>query len=86
MNEEHEPGRCYACHKDTQVRWKNLYTIGSEGTWLCMPCEMIVVNLLCKLAREATLARKKEFVKRRTECETACPYPNEPNCNKCLLN
>ena len=62
MNEDHEPGRCYACNKDTDVRWKNLYTVGSEGTWLCMPCEMIVVNLLRKLARDATLARKREYI------------------------
>jgi hypothetical protein len=64
MKEDHEPGRCYACRKDTQVRWKNLFTIGSEGTWLCMPCEMIVVNLLRKLARKAMLAYKKERVAR----------------------
>jgi len=64
MDEDHTPGRCYACNKDTDVRWKNLYTIGSEGTWLCMICEMIVVNLLRKLSREATLARKKERVAR----------------------
>lgn len=54
MNEDHEPGRCYACGKDTEVRWKNLYTIGSEGTWLCMPCEMKVVNFLRKLAQYTT--------------------------------
>ena len=57
MNEDHEPGICYACKKETQVRWKNLYTTGSEGTNLCMPCEMILVNLLRDMAREATLKR-----------------------------
>ena len=57
MNEDHTSGVCYACRKHTQVRWKNLYTIGSEGTNLCMPCEMILVNLLRNMAREAHLAR-----------------------------
>ena len=59
MNEDHTPGICYACKRETQVRWKNLYTIGSEGTMLCMPCEMILVNLLRELARKATFARVK---------------------------
>lgn len=54
MKEEHEPGRCGACQKDTDVRWKNLYTIGSEGTWLCLPCELIVVNLIRDMSRKAT--------------------------------
>jgi hypothetical protein len=53
MKEDHYPGRCYACGKDTQVRWKNLYTIGSEGTDLCMPCELIIVNKLRDMARDA---------------------------------
>ena len=57
MNEDHEDGRCYACQEDKPVRWKNLYTIGSEGTNLCMKCEMIVVNLLRDMSREATIAR-----------------------------
>lgn len=59
MNEDHTPGICYACKKDKPVRWKNLYTTGSEGTDLCMPCEMILVNLLRKMANEATIARVK---------------------------
>lgn len=65
MKEDHEPGRCYACGKDTQVRWKNLYTIGSEGTWLCMKCELIVVNLLRKMAADATRARVKHFKEKK---------------------
>lgn len=59
MNDDHYPGVCYACKKTTQVRWKNLYTIGSEGTDLCMKCEMVVVNLLRTMAREETIKRVK---------------------------
>lgn len=57
MNEEHKPGTCYACQEEKPVRWKNLYTIGSEGTDLCMPCELVIVNLLRDMARETTLKR-----------------------------
>lgn len=65
MNEEHTPGRCYACKKDKPVRWKNLYTIGSEGTWLCMDCEMIVVEMLRSLSRQASIHRKQEIRKEK---------------------
>ena len=59
MNEDHEPGICYACKKNKPVRWKNLYTTGSEGTNLCIKCEMVLVNLLRSMAREATIERVK---------------------------
>jgi hypothetical protein len=65
MNEDHEPGRCGACHKETDVRWKNLYTIGSEGTWLCLPCELIVVNLIRDMSRTAFLKQKEEYKRKR---------------------
>ena len=58
MDENHEPGRCYACGRDKPVRWKNLYTIGSEGTNLCMECELKVVNMLRRMARDAMLAKR----------------------------
>lgn len=65
MDEDHKPGICYACREKKPVRWKNLYTIGSEGTDLCMSCEMVVVNLLRDMAREATLAQKQKYIERR---------------------
>lgn len=77
MNEDHEAGRCYACQEETQVRWKNLYTIGSEGTWLCMPCEMIVVQLLGSLSQCATKKKVAKIKKRKEKeneeiCYTTC--------------
>jgi hypothetical protein len=65
MNEDHAPGVCYACKKDTQVRWKNLYTIGSEGTNLCMSCEMVLVTLLRKMANDATRERVRLIKQRK---------------------
>jgi hypothetical protein len=59
VNDNHKPGICYACKKNKPVGWKNLYTIGSEGTDLCMKCEMVIVNLLRTMAREATIERVK---------------------------
>ena len=69
MKEDHELGRCYACGEDTEVRWKNLYTIGSEGTWLCMPCELKVVKFLRTLAQNATQA-KLRMMKEKKRVQT----------------
>ena len=63
--DDHEPGRCNACQEETEVRCKNLYTTGSEGTWLCMPCEMIVVQLLGSLSRCATKRMIAKIKKRK---------------------
>lgn len=68
MNEDHTDGRCYACGEDKPVRWKNLYTIGSEGTWLCMECEMKVVHLLRDLACASTRAKIERIKKERSKC------------------
>ena len=57
MKEDHEPGKCHCCHEDTSVRWKNIYHMGSEGLWICMPCEMKLVHLVRRLSMEAI--RKK---------------------------
>lgn len=65
MKEDHEPGRCYACGEDKPVRWKNLYTIGSEGTWLCIECEIEVVNFVRQMARISTLIKKEEMKRRK---------------------
>jgi hypothetical protein len=62
MKDDHEPGRCGACHEETEVRYKNLYTIGSEGTWLCMPCEMVVVNLIQSMSQCAMRKNKQRIL------------------------
>jgi hypothetical protein len=71
MNEDHEPGRCGACHEELPVRWKNIYTTGSEGTWLCLPCELKVVRLIEKLSGEAMLRKRDEYVRLRKERDNA---------------
>lgn len=63
MNEEHEPGRCTVCGEEKPVRWKNLYTIGSEGTWMCMKCERLVLHFINDLMRKFGIARKEKFKK-----------------------
>ncbi len=58
MKEDHYDGRCYACRQETKVRWKNLYTIGSEGTDLCLPCELEIVNFLRSKARDSIIKER----------------------------
>lgn len=80
INEEHEPGKCYACGEEKPVRWKNLYTIGSEGTWLCLICELIIVNLLRDMAMKVTrdkiakIKAKKIEAKQREARKTNLMY------------
>jgi len=61
---EYIEGKCYICKENKPVRWKNLYTIGSEGTDLCIECEMKVVNFVRKLAIETT-KEKVRMIKER---------------------
>ena len=41
-------GECYICGVDQAVFFVALYTIGSEGTWVCLSCR----NLLTEFARK----------------------------------
>jgi len=49
MKEDHIQGFCHCYEKETQVRWKNIYHMGSEGLWICMPCELKLVKFIQKL-------------------------------------
>lgn len=61
------PGRCTICSRDRDVRWKNLYTIGSEGTDMCQECEKQVLDFIRSMMMDHTVRRKKEFIARREE-------------------
>jgi len=60
-------GKCYICKEEELVRCKNLYTIGSEGTDLCINCEMIVVKFVRDLAVKATQAKIKRIKQRKID-------------------
>lgn len=56
-------GHCMAClNDDQQVRYIDLYVIGSEGLTICHSCEMKLVRKVQELRREAGLARKQAFL------------------------
>lgn len=67
MKEDHEKGYCHCCHKEAMVRWKNIYHRGSEGLWICQPCENKVVCFVQELSREATLAKKEAIRTRKVK-------------------
>jgi hypothetical protein len=54
---EYKPERCNICGEDKDVRWKNLYLIGSEGIYICHPCEMDLLEYLRKKSREFQRAK-----------------------------
>ena len=39
-------GNCTICNRLKDVRYIDLYVIGSEGTRLCHECEMLVVEFI----------------------------------------
>lgn len=51
MKDEHKPGYCMICSEDKPVRNKNIYIHGSEGTDMCIDCEMDMVDYLRRKSR-----------------------------------
>lgn len=66
MKEDHENGICHVCRKETMVRWKNIYHMGSEGLVVCQPCENKIVKFVQDLRSEEChkklKAHKKEII------------------------
>jgi hypothetical protein len=52
-------GRCSICGDKTEVRHKNIWLIGSEGTDMCWPCEKAMLRFLEN--------RKHKFIEKRLE-------------------
>ena len=65
MKDDHEPGTCDICRKETDVRYKNIYWIGSEGLTVCMPCELKIVRFVQDLRRN----KMREEVRIRQEAK-----------------
>ena len=49
---------CTVCQEETECKHLSLYTIGSEGTWICNSCELATVEFLRALIRIAGKSRK----------------------------
>jgi hypothetical protein len=58
-------GRCLICGEDKKVRHKNLYLIGSEGTMMCVECELDLLKYLRKKQIKFTKKRIKLFKKKK---------------------
>ncbi len=63
---EKQDGDCTVCRARGFVRYVDLYTIGSEGTWLCQPCQNKVNAFIREMItaegskrRDAILAAKR---------------------------
>ena len=73
----------------TKIVDKNDFA-GATDIWSCNDCgahagssKDIKHHATCSPAESK---KWEEFYNEANECETACPYPNEPNCDKCRLN
>ena len=55
------PGECFMCKTNQEVRYFDLFVIGSEGCHLCLPCEIKVVEMVRQAANQALENKKQEF-------------------------
>lgn len=53
------------CKTNQEVRYFDLFVIGSEGCHLCLPCEIKVVEMVRQAANQATVKKKQEFKAKR---------------------
>lgn len=65
MNEKYEIGRCDCCLKESEVRWKNIYHSGSEGTWVCIKCELKIVSFVRSMRTKSFLDRKQKYIDKK---------------------
>ena len=60
---ERRIGWCNMCYQqNVMVKYTNLYSIGSEGTELCRPCEMMVVEFIHSFASRCLDIRKDAHI------------------------
>lgn len=59
------PGECFMCKTVQEVRYFDLYVIGSEGCHLCLPCEIQVVEMVRQAANQAIVKKKEDFLAKR---------------------
>jgi hypothetical protein len=58
--------QCHICRAKTEVRWKNIYHMGSEGLDICWPCEKKVLNFIEEMKRGYHRKRVSEI--KRGKC------------------
>ena len=65
MNSPSSIRECYICGQEQDCYYVELFTIGSEGTWLCQTCRLLLTEFARKL---------HEF---RYRAAFARPYPTQ---------
>lgn len=78
-------GTCMICHKaETELKYLDLYVIGSEGLVVCHHCEMELVEIVRHKRRDHSHKLKEEFKRKKRERKVICPRAKEGSCKiKC---
>ncbi len=69
MNDKYELGKCHCCLKLRDVRWKNIYHMGSEGLWICDKCEKKVLEFIRGLVQTSYKKKLEECKKKKRNYE-----------------
>ena len=75
-SDTYQSGECRVCQVYCMVRHKNLYVSGSEGLWICIDCEMNVLNYVRSLMISAEYKKKKEL-KRKIAIKRSCKQSSD---------
>lgn len=62
---EYFEGKCLICGHEGEVRHKNIWLIGSEGTDMCWPCEKHMLEYLRERQRHFLRKKVAEIKKNR---------------------
>ena len=53
---------CSICNSDDHVSHLDLYIIGSEGVYVCLPCRIVLSDLVRGMMQVATKSRKYGYL------------------------
>lgn len=66
-------GRCLLCGQIKEVRYIDLYVVGSEGLYVCHDCEMEVVAAVKAIANRKSRERMEAYLAKKRELEATMP-------------
>jgi len=62
MKDSYTRGACHCCLKETIIRYIDICHRGSEGLWVCQPCENKIVVFIQSLCSD-TISKKLKIAK-----------------------
>jgi hypothetical protein len=65
-------GICTICKDETEVTHLELYTIGSEGTWVCLSCRIALGEVAKRMMHACTMSFKAGYKQGKNDESQTC--------------